>query len=253
MQTIINEGQEGTFKSVNISHRVRGWLAHDNKFFDRTCPQCRGMYSSHEGTTHCPKCNAQLTYITDKRGTPMGVSEGTFYPVLSQKQKEKDLAITKAKQGGVDRVYRFKMYSFAQGNVLAPPEAHAFCKKSAMVEIHIVNHQTTLSLFMSKQNQAAMAEEIYHIWENYGDSVKLVQGPKVHDAVISYPVNADGSAKPVDVGGGQTIEQMMQTLQNLQRQLDALQPSGELSEARPVEQNFAAGAAGAVDPFNGII
>jgi len=246
METIINNGQEGTFQSVNISLKIKGWLGHDNKYFDRACldQQCRGMYNSAEHTA-CPKCGNALTFITTSKNEPMGVSEGTFYPVLSQKQKEDDLKRAMAKKGGVQKVYRFKMYSFGDGNVLAPPPEHAFCKKGAMVEIHIVNHQSDLSMFLTK-DKTAMVEEMFHIYSKYGDSVKLIQGAKVAETTITYPVNADGSPTPLTMGaaGGNPVEHLRTQLNHIMTALNKL-------EGNPAADTALVSNAGAVTVDDG--
>lgn len=191
-QTIINNGKAGDFKTVNINLTYKAWLGHDNKYFDRTCAnrECPGMYSSREHAT-CPKCGSQLTFITTTDGRPMGVSEGTFYPVLTQKQKERDSKRAMARKGGVEKVYRFKMFSFGDGNVLAPPPAHAFCKKGALVEIKVINHQSDPSIFIAKGN-IPKVEEMHHIFENYGDSVTLISAARADEVLIEYPVDAQG-------------------------------------------------------------
>ena len=189
---IINDGQAGTFKTVNIILTYKAWLGHDNKYFDRVCTnrECKGMYDSRT-TPVCPKCNNQLTFITTSDNRPMGVSEGTFYPVLTQKQKEKDAQRAMMRKGGTEKVYRFKMFSFGVGNVIAPPPEHAFCKKGALVEIQIVNHQSDASIFIAKDN-IPKVEEMHHIFENYGDTVTLLSAVKADEARIEYPVNAAG-------------------------------------------------------------
>lgn len=202
-QTVINNGQVGTFKSVNIFYSFKAWLGHDNKYFDRVCPTegCRGMYSSYETAT-CPKCGAQLTFITLGDGRAMGISEGTFYPVLTQKQKEADLKNTMSRPGGVERTYRFKMFSFSgPDGALAPPPAHAFCKKGAMIKIQSVNHQSITSTFMGK-DQRLKLEEMFLIYENYGDSVELLQGPKKSEITTSYNVDAQGNPTPLTQTAG---------------------------------------------------
>ena len=192
METIINNGEVGTFKTVNINITFKAWLGHDNKYFDRTCAnrECPGMYDSRVHTV-CPKCNGQLTFITTSDNRPMGVSEGTFYPVLTQKQKEKDTQRAMMRKGGTEKVYRFKMFSFGQGNVIAPPPEHAYCKRGALVEIRVINHQSDASIFIAKGN-IPKVEEMYHIFENYGDTVKLLSATKADEARVEYPVNAEG-------------------------------------------------------------
>jgi hypothetical protein len=192
METVINDGKVGNYKTINIHLKFKAWLGHDNKYFDRTCAnrECPGMYDARQHQT-CPKCGSQLTFITTSDNRPMGVSEGTFYPVLTQKQKERDSQRAMMRKGGTEKVYRFKMFSFGTGSVLAPPPAHAFCKKGALVEINIINHQSDASIFIAKGN-IPKVEEMYHIFENYGDSVTLMSATKADEARIEYPVNAEG-------------------------------------------------------------
>ena len=148
------------------------------------------MYDARQHQT-CPKCGGALTFITTSDNRPMGVSEGTFYPVLTQKQKEKDVQRAMMRKGGTEKVYRFKMFSFGTGNVIAPPPEHAFCKKGALVEINIINHQSDASIFIAKGN-IPKVEEMYHIFENYGDSVTLMSATKADEARVEYPVDASG-------------------------------------------------------------
>jgi len=176
---VVNGGQAGTQRQIHIDFTMDGWLACDNKLFDRTCPSCNGMYSSYE-VANCPKCGSQLTFITTAKGSSMAISEGTFYPCLSQKQ-------TQEAGNGIETVYRFKIFSFSDANgVLAPPPEHAFCKKGALVKIRTIGHQIIHRLFSTGQG-VPKVESLFLVWKNYGDSVKLLQGPKV-----SYQVDANG-------------------------------------------------------------
>jgi hypothetical protein len=86
------------------------------------------------------------------------------------------------------------MFSFGTGDILAPPPEHAFCKKGALVEIKMVNHQSDSSIFIAKGN-IPKVEEMYHIFDNYGDTVKLLSASRADEARIEYPVDASGAAK----------------------------------------------------------
>jgi len=59
---------------------ITGNLAHDNKYFNATCKNCGGLYDIDK-EVNCPKCGSQLIYLTDKDDKPIGISEGTFYPI----------------------------------------------------------------------------------------------------------------------------------------------------------------------------
>jgi len=63
-----------------------------------------------------------------------------------------------------------------------------------------VNHQSDSLIFAGKDGMPQV-EELYHIYENYGDSVTFIESPKAADAVVSYPVDAQGNAiiNPVDL------------------------------------------------------
>ena len=277
-QTVINDGKVGNYKTINIHLKFNAWLGHDNKYFDRTCSnrECPGMYDSRQHQV-CPKCNSQLTFITTSDNRPMGVSEGTFYPVLTQKQKEKDAQRAMMRKGGTEKVYRFKMFSFGTGNVIAPPPEHAFCKKGALVEINIINHQSDASIFIAKGN-IPKVEEMYHIFENYGDSVKLLSATKADEARIEYPVDASGHPQvdpifahaangtkvaPQDTAGGAVpgdVAGLKAQLSGIMAAIDRLEGGGSpndygkadvlVDKTGPTEQSVTVGADEA-NPFVG--
>jgi hypothetical protein len=134
------------------------------------------MYSSFV-TANCTKCGELLTYLTTKDGKRMAISEGTLYPILGSR-KAKDAEQTNARKGGLHPVYRFKIFSFADGNApLVIPEAHMHCNKSAMVKITIVNHQPIYSYFQGK-DQMHHVEVMLPVYPAFGDSIQLIQEPK---------------------------------------------------------------------------
>jgi len=257
----INNAMAGFKESININIIMKGWLAHNNKLFDRTCPQCGGMYSSYE-TANCPKCGDQLTFITTAKGKAMSVSEGTFYPCLSTKQKESDLKATQATGNGIEATYRFKMFSFADANgVLAPPQAHGFCHKGSLVEFRVINHQPIYSLFTTKEGTPKV-EVLFLIYENYGDSVTLIKRAEVQNHTVGYQVDTNGNPVPLtnqqaaQGGNNALIQNLAQQLAAVQQQLNQITANANAQNQNPVTttQNEVieptAGQVG-VDPFLG--
>lgn len=199
------ENQTQEKKTTNFAVKIRGFLGHDNDYFDRTCPACKGMHSSFI-TISCPKCGAALTYLTTSKNKPFAISEGTIYPVLGA-QEDKDKKTIEGKKNGMIPKYRFKIFSFMENEVLAPPLEHVSMKKGALVELIIINHQLIPSWFTTK-DKVPCVELLAQIYPQYGDSVKVLQGPKVAETTVSYPVNPDGSPTPLMVGGGTDTEKI---------------------------------------------
>lgn len=182
---------------TNYALKILGHLGHDNKLFDRTCPQCKGMYSSYQIST-CPKCNGALTYITTAAGKPIAISEGTVYPSFGPKQKQRDLDATNNRKNGMEAIYRFKIFAFADDNgVLGMPKDHHNLKRGAQVEIIIINHQAIPSFFQAKEG-AYKVELMLMIYEQYGDTVKIISEPQASKNTTAMQVDATGAAIPTD-------------------------------------------------------
>jgi len=229
---------------VNYKFWMMGHLGHDNKLFDRTCPNCKGMYSSVQYVS-CPKCGAQLTYITSVSGTPMSISEGTIYPSFGPKQKKRDEESVANRKNGMPCVYRFKMFSFADDNgVLSPPTNHHLMKSGALVKVTIVNHQVIHSGFVSKDGQPRV-EVMMMIYPQYGDSVEYLAAPKVNQQTTAINVDANGNPAPVNV---QTLESQIDALR---RELEALKAGRQVDENLLTETNPQESTARvAVGPFD---
>ena len=178
---------------TNYALKITGWLGHDNKLFDRTCPQCRGMYSSFD-TSSCPKCGQPLTYITTKDGKYMSISEGTIYPSFGPKQKDRDEEAIRARKTGMEATYRFKMFAFEdEENVPpTPPDMHHMMRKGVMIELMIINHQLIPSWYQTKSGKVKV-ELMAMIYPKYGDTIKILRQKEEADATVSFPVNADGT------------------------------------------------------------
>jgi hypothetical protein len=192
-----NTTAAGKKRFVNVGIKYRGFLAHDNKYFDRTCPSCGNMYDSRV-IALCPKCNQALTYITTPAGKPMTISEGTFYPLLSTKTKERITNSLARRKGAVPITYRFKIFSFMDDKgVLAPPPEHLNMKTGAIIELMMINHPAEATYFLTKTLKPGF-ELLHKIYPKYGDTIKVVRQPKAKaEAVIAYDVNADGTPAPV--------------------------------------------------------
>ena len=190
------ENQVKEKKEITFAVKIVGNLACDNDLFDRTCPSCGGMYSSHK-RSNCVKCGALLTYITSREGKPMAISEGTIYPALDKYWAKRD-ANTLAHTPNVLRPkYRFKLYSFAdEHGCLIPAAEHDRCRTNAKVELVILNHQLIPKHFLSKDGTGNV-ELMLHIYTNRGDTIKVLTEAEYADKVVSHPVNPDGSSAPL--------------------------------------------------------
>jgi len=257
---------------VNLAIKFQGYLGHDNKYFDRTCPNCKGYHCSYHTAT-CPECGAQLTYITTGKGTRMGISEGSIYTSLPSKQKERDIVATKANKNGMEPKYRFKLFSFADENgVLAPHPAHGFCKEGAMIEIITINHQPVFKWFMGKDKetgqQVAKVEMMMNVFDNYGDKVTLLRGPKKNAALTTTVINPDGTPaslppiyNPPAQAGQQINGDLAGVLAAMKAQIEQITAQLGVNPAQPAPQPAApqpqapvsSPGDSSVDPFAGAL
>ena len=179
-------------KSVNYAFKIVGYLGHDNKLFDRTCPACKGMYSS-QITDVCPKCGQKLTYITNAEGKAMSISEGTIYPSFGPKQEARDAQAVTSRKNGMSPIYRFKLFSFIdEQGVLVPPQFHSSCLKGAKVEVLVMNHQLVPSWFQTKE-KVVRVELMLPVYANYGDTFNVLTAAQYANKVVSHEVKPDGS------------------------------------------------------------
>lgn len=194
-------------KFINFAMKVVGRLGHDNKYFDRTCTNCGGMYSSYE-VAACPKCGGQLGYITTKGGKPFAISEGTIYPYIEEDEVDHDLAAILSRKNGMPIRYRFKMFSFMDDNgVLAPHPLHQRCKTNAFMEITLLNHQPIPSFFEGhdprypedESKKILWVEFLLNIYEGrrYKDTARVLSDAKVKERQVTYPVYPDGTPMPM--------------------------------------------------------
>lgn len=203
-------------QKVRIFNQYVGVLGHDNKLFDRTCPNCHGWYDSSRTAT-CPSCGAALTFLTSKAGKKMAVSEGTFYPILGD-QEEKDKEQTLAR-GGLLPTYRFKMFSFAgPDEPLIAPVAHMHCRKRAVVKLTIVNHQAMYKSFNGEDGPHV--EIMLPIYAGFGDKVEVIQDPK---EVAAYEDSIPAGPDP----------ELQKKMVALQKQIAQLK--GQLASQNPVK------------------
>jgi hypothetical protein len=197
------ENQVSVKRSVNYAFKIVGYLGHDNKLFDRTCPACRkGMYSSRE-YSRCPKCGAALGYLTSGDGKAIAISEGTLYPAFGPKQEKRDADEVSKRKNGMAPVYRFKMFNFIDDHgVLIPPPEHDGCRKGAKVEILTMGHQLVPSWFMGKNpdgSKSAKVELLIMVYTNYGDYVKVLTDQEYASKTVSHKVYPDGSPAPIEM------------------------------------------------------
>jgi len=260
------ENQVKEQRSINYAFKVVGYLGHDNKLFDRTCPACqKGMYSSRE-YTRCPKCGGELGYITNGEGKPMSISEGTIYPAFGPKQEKRDAEAVSKRKNGMAPMYRFKMFNFADDSgVLTAPAEHANCLKGAKVEVLSMNHQLVPSWFLTKQ-QVPKVELLIMVYSNYGDYVKVLTEQQYASKTVHHPVNPQtGLPAPIDPEGDamQAAANESDRIATLERQIAELKaertppfipasaPQPVASSTPPWEgQNQMTAAVGnSVDPF----
>lgn len=237
---------QGMKKPVNIAIKMRGFLQHDNKYFDLTCPACGGFYSSY-ATKNCPKCGQVLVRITMSNGTPMGISEGTFNPVMSKITKERIDRHISGRKSSVPLTYRFKLYSFPDANgVLAPHPLHINLKKDAIVEVVCFNHPPEGTVYFSKKMQRQKVELMYHVYDRYGDTIKIVQAPKERAAITTaYKVDGQGNPAPVQppyaAGAGDTNTVLVAMQKNLEA-INALLAARGIVAGAPAATAASAGA-----------
>lgn len=211
-------------RSVNFAMKIIGWLGHDNNLFDRVCSNgCKGMFNSREHSA-CPKCGQPLTYITGgKKKQPMTISEGTIYPAIGKKQKERDALEISKRGNGLQPIYRFKLFSFVnENNVLNPHEAHDRCRKGAKVEIVVRNHQLLPSGFTSKDGTAKV-ELLILVYDNYGDTIKVISEGEYAERTVTHPVYPDGTPAPIATGDP-VADRMAMLEQKIEQLLKAQAP-----------------------------
>ena len=208
---------------TNYNMTIKGYLLHDNKLFDSTCPNCGGMYTYEQGT--CPSCNATLAPIKTTKGQAMLVSEGTIQPVMGVNIERKYKESIKNRKNGMETVYRFKMFSFAnEDNTISPPIEHTFCKKGSLIEITATNHLPINSWFKTKKGEMKV-ETLYYVYPQYGDKVVMLSEKQVADSLVSAPtkLNVPTTTKttaPVKIIEAQTPDnnnnnEVMKALQTL--------------------------------------
>lgn len=196
MTTTADKTAVATKYDITYALKIVGNLGHDNKLFDRTCPQCKGAYSSYIVNT-CPKCGHGLTYITTDSGKPMAVSEGTVYLSQGPKTEAKDRKAIANRKNGLTPLYRFKMFAFADENgVLGVPEGHQNMKSGAQVEVTIINHQAIPSGPFVTDRHGQTIEEMLLIYEKNGDTVKILREAQANKATTPVQVNAAGAVVP---------------------------------------------------------
>lgn len=212
---------EGLKVRTNFYVGITGVLQHDNHLFDLSCPTCHGMFSSFKRQT-CPKCNAALTHITIKSGRAMCISEGTIKPLLPDQQWAEDLAQTTKRKDAVLPVYRFKMFSFSDPTgAIAPPEAHSNCKKGAIVEIKMINHQPIAKFFVGEK-KGNQVELLFFIFAAKGDSVTILKAAEIANATVPHRVDkVTGVALPMQQPKVDTAESLMAETEVLKAKMAA--------------------------------
>jgi hypothetical protein len=253
MEVLNMDNQVREQRSINYAFKIVGYLGHDNKLFDRTCPTCqKGMYSSRE-VTRCPKCGGALSYLTNAEGKALAISEGTVYPAFGPKQEKRDIEAVAKRKNGMLPMYRFKMFSFMdEHGVLIPPPEHGRCRKGAKVEILTMNHQLVPSWFQTKENTVKV-ELLIMVYTNYGDYVKVLTAQEYASKTVSHNVYPDGTPVPMTAQEDRIayLERQIAELRGATAPTAPPAPQPPVQETLPWEgQNqMTAAADNSVDPF----
>lgn len=180
---------------TNFAQKLVGNLAADAAILDRTCPKCKGVYYSLS-TPACPKCGAQLTYITTSEGKPMSITEFTFYPIFGKETRERWEKDTQKRKGGCGITWRCKIFNYADSNgVLGDHPLTMMLKKGARVEVKVFNHPPYATGFVSKKHNMPMVELMYVLYPKYGDTIRVI--PKPANIVEKVDVQGNVSAPVV--------------------------------------------------------
>jgi len=205
-----------------------GRLLHDNKHFDRTCPRCRGMYSSYT-TAQCPKCGAQLVFITFG-GTPLAISEGTIELILRPDVVDKfNQAIINGY--AVPTVYRFKLMTFAdRQGILTPHHLHKDLRKGTIVKLITYNHPEYLRIFETRK-KITNVENLTLIYNKFGDTINILTQSQVIETTVSMPVKSKVTQAPASTQLNTTeINKLRSDMEDLFNRLNALQCSNQSSD-----------------------
>jgi len=232
-------------KHVNLAIKLRGYLGHNNYLWDLKCPNCNRLYSHFE-TNVCPNCSAPLQWLTTANGQKtMAISEGTIYPLLTDKEKER-YEKHRAAVGGLKPTFRFKIFAFGSDIASPPPlpDNHENMVKGALVELLVINHWVMMIPYTSKKTGEPAIEVSIPIFKEYGDSVKIISAPRQVAQVGTQPqmpqqIPQQQIAQPqpqVSVGNlQQQIAQMEQMLQMIKSQMASNpQPAQVQTAAQPV-------------------
>lgn len=213
--------------------KIIGWLAADNRLFDRMCPSCKGLYSSFQHGT-CPKCGTALGIIPGKNGRARAVSEGTLYVAWGDEQRKKNAADIQNRKNGMPIKYRFKIYSFADENgILTPPKLHGQCKRGAKVEIIYKNHEIVPSWFMTRRDkdghQDVQVEFMFKIYEDeeHGDRLTILTPAQYSKQTVTYPVDKNGTPATLNIDDPEALRARLAQLEAEKAQREAAAGAGQ--------------------------
>jgi len=199
MTTQNNTQAVGTKQYINLATKKRGFLAHDAKYFDRTCAKCKGMYSS-SAITHCPKCGAELGLFKIKGNKTMAITECTIFPMLRRDDEDRLKERAANDTSFMPITYRFKLFSFAENGAApsTPPELMRL-KEGAMVEFTCFNTPEYARKYHSEKLNRDCVELMFLIFKDRGSSIKVIRDPKAKDEyAIAYKADAAGNPVPID-------------------------------------------------------
>jgi hypothetical protein len=174
---------------------ITGNLAHDNKYFNATCKDCGGLYDVNK-VINCPKCGEHLIYLTDKNDSPMGISEGTFYPERTKEEKERLERATANRRNGLPLVYRFSIFSFAdkETNVLEPHPLHQYLAVGRRVMFKFAR-EPLVSYFESKDPKFPIQCELKFVYLEGRDKIEFQDKKKEIAEAIQLPGSAETVAQ----------------------------------------------------------
>ena len=215
----------GTKQYINLATKKRGFLAHDAKYFDRTCATCKGMYSSSV-TTHCPKCGAELTFFKIKGGKAMAITECTIFPMLRRDDDDRLKERAAIDTAFLPITYRFKLFSFSENGVISAPPELMRLKEGAMVEFTCFNTPEYARKYHSEKLNRDCVELMFLIFRDRGSSIKVIRDPKAKaEYAIAYKADAAGSPVPIAAPFPKEASDLQKAIDEMEKTVAAMKAS----------------------------
>lgn len=103
--------------------------------------------------------------------------------------------------------FRHIAYMDAATKILQPPTGHHQMVKGALVMLTIKNHLWVSKIFARRaEGSVAGVEEMFYLYPQYGDTIKVISGPKAATSVVAPSKDANEVAKLI---GGLNISQLL--------------------------------------------